>query len=78
MRNAIRLILAEHGGLGARFATLGDESDLFEAGMDSVAVVQVMMGIEDRFGVELPDSMLNRRTFSSVAALEAALRPVVA
>jgi acyl carrier protein len=72
MLNELRSIIAEQGQLSVSLEELGDEGDLFAAGMDSLAVVDIMMAIEDRFGIEIPDSLLNRRTFSSVAALDRA------
>jgi len=44
--------------------------DLFAAGLDSTAVVSVMLALEDRFDIEIPDRLLTRRSFSSLAALE--------
>lgn len=56
---------------------VGDDGDLFAAGMDSLAAVQVMLRIEERFDIELPDEALNRRSFGSISALETALRSVM-
>ncbi len=78
MRQELRWILAVHGKLSVPLDSLDDEADLFAAGMDSLAVVDIMLAIEDRFGIELPDTMLNRRCFASVAALDRALAMVVA
>ncbi len=48
---------------------LPDDANLFEAGLDSLAMVNVMLAIEDAFQVELPDAMLSRETFSTIASL---------
>jgi acyl carrier protein len=32
-----------------------------------------MLGLEEAFDIEFPESMLNRKTFSSIAAIERAL-----
>ena len=78
MLNELRSIVAEQGQLSISMEELGDEGDLFAAGMDSLAVVDIMMAIEEQFGIEIPDALLNRRTFSSVAALDRAMSSVVA
>jgi acyl carrier protein len=77
MLDELRQIVSTHGKLLVPIQTLGDNADLFAAGMDSLAVVNVMMSIEERFGVELPDSLLNRQTFSSIAALGVAVQSVL-
>lgn len=41
--------------------------------MTSHASVNVMLGLEDTFGIEFPDSMLNRQMFSSIEAIDTAL-----
>jgi acyl carrier protein len=65
----IRDVLAQHGRLPVDPATLAPGDDLFEAGMSSHASVNVMLGLEDRFDIEFPDSMLTRSSFSSIGAI---------
>jgi acyl carrier protein len=69
----IRAIIREHGRLAVDIATLGDEADLYQAGMSSHASVNVMLALEGWFDVEFPDRMLRRRVFESVAAIRTAL-----
>jgi acyl carrier protein len=69
----IRTVLAEHARLPVDVATLGDDDDLFQAGMTSHASVNVMLALEDAFDTEFPEAMLRKATFSSVAALRSAL-----
>ena len=78
MRNELRAIVAKYGRLSIPLDRLGDDEDLFAAGMDSLAVIDILLAIEDQFGVELPETMLNRQSFSSIAALERACRSVTA
>lgn len=73
MKRALREILAKQGRLAASIDTLSDDADLHAAGLDSLAIVNVMLAVEDRFDVEIPDADLNRVTFSSVSALAAVL-----
>ncbi len=74
MDEDIRRILAEHGRLPVDVATLGDETDLFQAGLTSHASVNVMLALEDTFDIEFPESMLKKQTFESVAAMREAVR----
>jgi len=66
----IRTVLREHGRLAVPIEQLSAGDDLFAAGLDSTAVVSVMLALEDRFDVEIPDRLPTRRSFSSLAALE--------
>ena len=70
---AIRLILREHGRLAGNVAVLGDDADLYEAGLTSHASVNLMLALEERFQVEFPERMLQRRTFASIAAIRSSL-----
>ncbi len=74
--NRIRAVLVAHGRLGIDAAQLRDADDLYAAGLTSLASVNVMLALEAEFDVEFPDQMLNRTVFSSVAAIEAAVRKI--
>jgi acyl carrier protein len=73
MTDEIRAIVREHGRLQVDVGTLGDEADLYEAGMTSHASVNVMLALEGKFDVEFPDRMLKRSVFESVQAMRAAI-----
>ncbi|MBR0557794.1 acyl carrier protein [Ciceribacter sp. L1K23] len=77
MNDTIRTLLAKLGGLPVSVDTLSDESDLYVAGLSSFASVQLMLGLEDAFDIEFPDHLLNRKSFQSVAAIEAALKSIL-
>ncbi len=74
MNETIRGLLAKFGSLPVPVDQLQDDTDLYTAGLSSFASVQVMLGIEDAFDVEFPDTMLNRRSFASIAAIEACVQ----
>ena len=74
MRNQLRQIIEMHGRLSKTASALSDDSDLFAAGLDSLAVVNVMLAIENEFAIEFHDGLLTRQSFSSIAALEHAVR----
>jgi acyl carrier protein len=69
MQDQIRQILAQNGRLAVPIDGLGDEADLFAAGLDSLAIVNVLMSLEEHFDIELPDELLSRRTFASIASI---------
>ncbi len=74
----IREILAQNGRLAVAISSLRDDDDLFVAGLDSLAIVNVLMALEERFDIELPDQMLQRKSFSSIAAIEAVVHGLTA
>ncbi|MDA8034482.1 MAG: acyl carrier protein [Actinomycetota bacterium] len=73
MNEQIRQILAEQAGLAVPVETLGDDDDLFAAGLTSFGVVNVMLALEDALDVELPEHLLRKSTFQSVSALATVL-----
>lgn len=73
MNSQIREIIARTVELPGGVTGLADTSDLYEAGMTSFGSVQLMLALEEAFEVEFPERMLNRRLFSSIATISAAL-----
>lgn len=47
----------------------GDDADLFEAGMDSLRVMQLLVFVEDKLGVNLPDHEVTPERIGTVSAL---------
>lgn len=74
----IRGVLRDHAGLPTDVDTLSDEADLFIRGMTSQASVNVMLALEDTFGVEFPETMLRREVFESIAAMASAVEQLSA
>jgi acyl carrier protein len=70
---AIRSVIADHARLSVEVGEVADADDLFALGMTSYASVNVMLAIEDAFGVEFPDRMLTRSVFASIELLSAAV-----
>jgi acyl carrier protein len=70
---SIRSILAEHGRLSVDAAQLGDDDDLYRVGLTSHSTVNVMLALEDCFDIEIPDTMLRKSTFQSIASIRAAV-----
>jgi acyl carrier protein len=65
----VRGVLLKHGRLNRDALTLEAEADLYQAGMNSHASVNVMLGLEAVFGVEFPDHMLSRNVFRSIRSI---------
>jgi acyl carrier protein len=74
LASEIRRVLREHARLPVDIDSLGDQADLFRAGMSSHASVNVMLALEDAFDIEFPDNMLKRSAFESVAGIDAAIQ----
>jgi len=66
---AIREILAAYGRLNRPAAEIALDADLFAVGLDSQAVVNVMLAIEERFDFEFPENRLNRAAFTTLRSI---------
>jgi acyl carrier protein len=78
MTDGIRVVLKEHGRLSVLAETLGEDENLYLAGMTSHASVNVMLALEGKFDIEFPDRMLTRSVFQSIAAIRTALEELKA
>ena len=52
----------------------GPESDLYESGLDSLSLMQLLVLVEKEFGVVIPDGDLTRENFRSVRQLARVVR----
>lgn len=73
VEDTVRQVLVEHGRLAVDANALELGSNLYDAGLTSHASVSVMLALEDTFGVEFPDEMLSKETFTSIASITAAV-----
>ena len=53
--------------------TLTMESNLYEMGLDSMAAVNLLLELEEIYGVIFPDTLLSDATFETPMALKAAI-----
>lgn len=54
--------------------SFGPDDDLYAAGLDSMAIMQLLLVVEEEFGVSLPVESVSRKNLSTVGALGALLR----
>lgn len=73
----VRDILAQHGRLSSPVDRLLDTSDLYNAGLTSLATVGLMLALEEQFNIEFPDNMLSRKTFGSIESIVDAVQKLV-
>ena len=73
----VRDILAQHGRLSSPIDQLQDTSDLYNAGLTSLATVGLMLALEEQFNIEFPDNMLSRKTFASIEFIFDAVQKLV-
>jgi acyl carrier protein len=72
----VRAVFRATEFLQADIDGIADDADLYAAGLNSHATVNLMLALEEAFDVELPDRLLRRRTFSSIDAIAEALAEV--
>jgi acyl carrier protein len=51
--------------------SLAAETDLYDAGLTSMAMVKLMLAVEVEFDIAIPDADLHPDNFRSIAAVEA-------
>ena len=73
----VRDIITQHGRLSSPVAQLRDASDLYNAGLTSLATVGLMLALEEQFNIEFPDNMLSRKTFASIESIVDAVQKLV-
>lgn len=55
-------------------APIDPGTDLYHVGMDSMAIMQLLILIEEEYGVALPECALTRQNFSTVKQLAHLIR----
>ena len=68
VHDRIRTIVGEHARLSVDVKQIADDASLYQAGLTSHASVNLMLAIEETFGIEFPERMLRRRTFESISS----------
>ncbi|GJE11489.1 MULTISPECIES: acyl carrier protein [Methylobacterium] len=74
---AIRDILGSNEAFAGKADQLSEDDSLFDMGLDSFGSVQLMLALEERFSVEFPDALLNRKSFATIRAIRDAVSTLV-
>ena len=77
MQDQIRDVLAAHGRMAVNPREVDDQADLYKLGLTSTASVNVILALEEAFGVEFPDEALKKTTFASVRNIEQVVEGLV-
>lgn len=77
LKDRIREIVSENGGLKLPLEEINDSTDLYRAGMTSYSSVLLMIALENEFNLEFPDGMLSRDVFESVDAIAHAIESLL-
>lgn len=56
---------------------LSEDDDLFDKGLCSFGSVQLMLALEERFNIEFPDHLLNRKSFATIRAIRNTVTTIV-
>jgi acyl carrier protein len=70
IEDRIRDVLAAHGRMPVDPREVDGQADLYKLGLKSHASVDVMLALEDAFGIEFPDEVLKKSTFASIRNIE--------
>ncbi len=64
-------IIAEDLDVNLKLDEIGEEDSLFEdgLGLDSIAIVELITLLEERFGFQFSDENLTKEMFSSISTL---------
>ena len=63
----VRQVMPQHSSN----VSLAAETDLYDAGLTSMAMVKLMLAVEVEFDIAIPDADLHPDNFRSIAAVEA-------
>ncbi len=73
LKARVRSLLKSSNLIATDIASVTDNADLYAIGLSSHAAVNLMLALEEAFGIEFPDRLLRRKTFSSIDAIVDAL-----
>ena len=76
VETTVRSVLADQGKLSEDAQSIAADADLYRAGMTSHASVNVMLGLEDEFDIEVPEERLTKATFTSIQSITEAVEAI--
>jgi len=57
---------------------IGDDDDLYDAGLRSLSAVRLMVALEVEYGIEFPESVLHRGVFGTIRSIVETIGVVLA
>ncbi|MCB1788658.1 MAG: acyl carrier protein [Gammaproteobacteria bacterium] len=70
MRQALKQFIFQELVFTDHPERFGEQDDLLEAGLDSMGIMRLVMFIEERFGVVLPDHEITPENLRTLSAIE--------
>lgn len=77
LESQVRRIVGSHARLSVTPNSLQPTTNLYDAGMNSHAIANLMLALEDEFGIEFPESMLHRSTFQSIVSISSSIHQLL-
>jgi acyl carrier protein len=75
LESQLKTMLVERLGLRMQPGEIADEDDLIQKwGLESVQLMEIVIGLEEDFGVELGDDEFSVEKFRSIARIAAVVR----
>lgn len=65
----VRALLAERLQIGTDAGSIGGDATLTDLGLDSTAILSLVVALEDAFDIEITDREINPDNFGSVAGI---------
>jgi acyl carrier protein len=62
----VKVLLTERLQVAPETAAIGDDTPLADLGLDSTAILSLVVGLEDEFDIEIPDREINPDNFGRV------------
>jgi acyl carrier protein len=70
----VREVIEKALGTRRDLASVSDDDNLYEAGLSSHEAVNLMVALEESFGIEIPDHLISRGSFESISAIARTLK----
>ena len=67
--SGVRTLLVERLHVDPEEVPADDDASLLDLGLDSTAILSLVVGLEDRFDIEIPDVEITVQNFGTVAAI---------
>jgi acyl carrier protein len=73
MTDTVREALRQTSSLSMPVVAIGDDEDLFDAGLSSFDLVHLITYLEDVCGIEFPREAMTRENFSTISRIGATM-----